>query len=208
MKLFTRYIGSQFRQPHGIVGRICCLIMNLMNRAMYRQVLKNIHLSSTSSLLEIGFGNGYLLSKLSKRCVGTLYGIDLSPDMLALASQRNRKIIASGRMHLQIADSCYLPFANELFHSVVSINTFYFCVDVAQVLSEVYRTLQPGGVFYNVVYTKTWLQQLTYTQSGFHFYEADDYLRYGYAAGFKCVTIKPIIAGKSFMVLFEKSFKN
>ena len=58
MKLFTRYIGSQFRQPHGIVGRICCLIMNLMNRAMYRQVLKNIHLSSTSSLLEIGFGNG------------------------------------------------------------------------------------------------------------------------------------------------------
>ena len=30
MSKFTEYIGSQFGNPHGFVGRICCVIMNVI----------------------------------------------------------------------------------------------------------------------------------------------------------------------------------
>ena len=204
MKYLTHYIRSQFRNPHGIVGKLCCLIMNVMNRSMYRQVLKDVSILPCSTLLEIGFGNGYLLSELHKRSLGTIYGIDLSADMLMLASRHNDKALATGAMHLQLADSCSLPFDTAFFDAIISINTIYFWNDIVQGLSEVYRTLHPSGTFYNVVYSKKWLQRLSYTKSVFNFYEIDDYIRYGMEVGFKDVQIKTIIADKSFMVLFIK----
>lgn len=34
---FSEYIGSQFGNPRGIIGKCCCLIMNMINRAMYKR---------------------------------------------------------------------------------------------------------------------------------------------------------------------------
>ena len=31
MSKFTDYIGSQFGNPRGIIGKICCIIMNIIN---------------------------------------------------------------------------------------------------------------------------------------------------------------------------------
>lgn len=39
MSKFTEYIGGQFGNPHGFVGKICCLIMNTINRAMYKKTV-------------------------------------------------------------------------------------------------------------------------------------------------------------------------
>lgn len=44
MSKFTEYIGEQFGNPHGFVGKVCCVIMNVINKAMYRK---------TISLLEV-----------------------------------------------------------------------------------------------------------------------------------------------------------
>ena len=42
MGKFTEYIGSQFANPRGVIGKCCCLIMNSINKAMYKNIVKNI----------------------------------------------------------------------------------------------------------------------------------------------------------------------
>jgi len=54
MSKFTEYIGSQFGNPRGFVGKVCCLIMNIINKAMYKNTVSVIELSSDGNLLDIG----------------------------------------------------------------------------------------------------------------------------------------------------------
>jgi hypothetical protein len=38
MKNLTEYIGSQFGNPRGIIGKICCICMNIINKKLYIKV--------------------------------------------------------------------------------------------------------------------------------------------------------------------------
>ena len=58
MSKFTEYIGSQFGNPRGFVGKVCCVIMNVINKAMYKNTVSLIDIPSGSNLLDIGYGNG------------------------------------------------------------------------------------------------------------------------------------------------------
>ena len=49
MSKFAEYIGSQFGNPHGFVGRICCVIMNVINKSMYK---KTVDLIDTSDIFK------------------------------------------------------------------------------------------------------------------------------------------------------------
>lgn len=42
MSKFAEYIGSQFGDPHGLVGKICCIIMNVINKPMYKNTVDMI----------------------------------------------------------------------------------------------------------------------------------------------------------------------
>ena len=93
MKLIFKYIARQFANPAGYGGRISTFFMNCLNQKLYRTVDKNIDIQETYTVLEIGFGNGYLISRLSKKRPQKMYGIDISQDMLNIATRKNRKQI-------------------------------------------------------------------------------------------------------------------
>ena len=204
MSRFSQYIGSQFGNPRGIVGKCCCLIMNTINKAMYQNVISNISLNEQSKVLDIGYGNGYLVEKLYKCYQASIYGIDLSEDMKKSAETRNQVGVAIGKIHLSVGDCCQLGYEDDFFDAVTSINTIYFWEDTIKGLEEVFRTLKSGGIFYNVVYTKEWLQKLSYTQKGFKFLEQEDFIKLGKQVGFIEVSIQDIVKGKSFMVVYKK----
>ncbi len=67
MSKFAEYIGSQFGNPHGFVGRICCVIMNVINKSMYKKTVDLIDAKSDDKVMDIGYGNGYLLKYLYKK---------------------------------------------------------------------------------------------------------------------------------------------
>lgn len=204
MGKFSEYIGSQFGNPRGFAGKCCCIIMNRMNRAMYRRVVSLVQPGGEMEILDIGYGNGYLIQQLYRAGRPDICGIDISEDMKQDAGQRNQKGVAEGRIHLETGDCCDLPFQNESFDVATSINTIYFWNDTLQGLREIYRTLKPEGIFYNVVYTKEWLQRLSYTKTGFRFYEQQDFIGQGKQAGFSGVEIADIAKGKSFVVIYKK----
>jgi ubiquinone/menaquinone biosynthesis C-methylase UbiE len=74
-------------------------------------------------------------------------GIDHSPDMLALASERNAGALAAGRLELVQGDVHELPWADGEFTCAVCLNAFFFIERPAAFLPEVRRVLAPGGRF-------------------------------------------------------------
>lgn len=201
---FKEYIGSQFGNPHGFVGKICCLIMNKINQAMYKRTVSILEIKPNDRVLDIGYGNGYLLQLIYKRAKANLYGIDISEDMKMQATKRNRDAASDGRLFLEIGDCCEMQFDDNYFAAVTSINTVYFWSDTVKGLSKIRRTLNEGASFYNVVYTKEWLDQLSYTEKGFKKFEPQELIEAGKAAGFEDIEVKEIVKGKSFVVIYTK----
>lgn len=205
MRNFTEYIGSQFGNPHGFVGKICCIIMNVINKAMYRNAVALMQIEDNDKVLDIGYGNGYLLHLIYKKYKVDMYGIDISEDMRVQATNRNRQAASNGQLHLQLGDCCSLPYEDNMFSNITSVNTVYFWKDTMKGLSEIKRVLKPGKSFYNVVYTKEWLDTLSYTKKGFKKFEAKQLVELGIQAGFDKVDVKDIIKGKSFVVIYTKA---
>ena len=197
-------IGRQFGNPSGFMGRICCKIMNLINNKMYKSVAVEVTADESSAILDIGYGNGYLLKKLYKKFGCSLCGIEVSQDAEKLAKKRNKKGLEEGKIKLLQTDCCDMPFEEGVFDSATTVNTVYFWGDTLKGLSEVRRVLKDGGKFYNAVYAKKWLQKLPYTKEGFKFFDREDYIRLGKEAGFKEVEIKEINKDKNFLVVFTK----
>lgn len=153
MSKFSEYIGSQFGNPHGFVGKCCCFIMNIINSPMYKAVVnvfenktkadnvsfieKKAEIMSSKQnktneaakeqiVLDIGYGNGYLLNRIYKKSKIKLFGIDISEDMKMAAEQLNQKGLKNGDLFLGVGDVCNLPFSDNTFDFVSSINTVYF----------------------------------------------------------------------------------
>lgn len=96
MSKLTEYIGSQFGNPRGFAGRICCIIMNVFNQAMYKRTVALINTSSDDKVMDIGYGNGYLLKYLYKKTKSELYGIDISTDMMKQSTKKNKEAAKHG----------------------------------------------------------------------------------------------------------------
>lgn len=204
MSKFSEYIGSQFGNPRGIVGRICCFIMNRINQAMYDGALSLLELEEDDNILDIGYGNGYLLHRIYKHNKVNLYGIDISEDMRYQAEDRNMTAKKDGRLFLSIGDCCDLPYNADFFNAVTSVNTIYFWGDTVRGLSEIRRTLKEGCSFCNIVYTKEFLDRLSYTQKGFKKFDPEQLIESGRQAGFENISVHDIVKGKSFAIIYRK----
>lgn len=109
MSKFSEYIGMQFGNPHGFVGKCCCFIMNIINSPMYKAVVKGFEnkmkideaaKEQELNVLDIGYGNGYLLNRIYKKNRTKLFGIDISEDMKMAAEQRNQKALKNEDLFL------------------------------------------------------------------------------------------------------------
>ena len=70
--LYPCRVVSQFRRPTGFGGRCATRVMNIMNRAQYNRVLKQLPLQGR--ILDNGFGNGNMLNRVLKHGCRRVYG--------------------------------------------------------------------------------------------------------------------------------------
>lgn len=198
----TEYIGSQFGNPRGIVGKICCILMNIINKKMYIKVSDTVLKNSSEDILDIGFGNGFLEKRLSMQHGVKISGIDVSEDMITSAAKRNKTAVEQGRVTLSLGDCCNLEFQDGMFDAVISVNTIYFWSDTVKGLSEIKRVLKDNGIFVSAVYSQEWLKKMSYTKKGFKFFSKKDYISDGKKAGFSDVIIEEIANGKSYLIKY------
>jgi ubiquinone/menaquinone biosynthesis C-methylase UbiE len=202
--MIYKYIGRQFKNPTGLGGKITTFIMNCQNQKQYQAVIENISIQTTDTVLDMGFGNGYLIRRLAKLNPEKIYGIDISQDMLKLVGRKNREKIELGKIQLLLADVHNIPLENSLIDKAFTVNTVYFWQDVHQVFSEIHRVLKPNGIFLNVLYVKNWLEKLPVTRYGYSKYTAGQIKKITAESGLKIENILEVQPGKSICVIARK----
>ena len=96
---------------------------------------------SREAVLDVGCGTGALLEKMRRNYPGAeLAGVDLSPDMLAVAGGRLGRSVA-----LEQGQAESLPYPEARFDIVVSTSVFHFIRDPHLALAEMRRVLKPDG---------------------------------------------------------------
>lgn len=95
------------------------------------------------ALLDIGTGTGRMLRLLGADAKHAL-GIDISPDMLALARSQIR---AKGLAHcvLRHGDMYHLPYPDETFNTITFDTVLIEATKPLQAITEAKRLLLPGG---------------------------------------------------------------
>ena len=96
---------------------------------------------ATGDTLEVAIGTGLNLPHYPADV--RLMGIDLSPEMLALAEARGKEL--GRRLRLTEGDAQDLPFADGSFDTVVCTYALCSVPDDAAAIAEMHRVLKPGG---------------------------------------------------------------
>ena len=136
---FIKFIGNNFGNPGGIAGKISVKIMNVMNQKQYKAILDNINLEHNDILLDIGFGNGYLMNKLFEKNIQiNIYGIEISNYMVNNVSKKYKKYVENGYLKLLLENIANTSFENGTFNKIYTINTIYFWNDLEKCFSEMY----------------------------------------------------------------------
>jgi ubiquinone/menaquinone biosynthesis C-methylase UbiE len=176
-----------------------------MNQKHYSTVINNINLEPDNIVLDIGFGNGYLIKKLFKKGIPVkIYGIEISNDMVKKVSQKNKKHIKNGSLILSLENISKTSFGNNTFDKICTINTIYFWEDYAKCFSEIKRVLKPDGIFMNNFYSKDFLENIIYTKYGFNKYTLEEIIKMTEENGLKINKIIEIKKNHAYCIISNK----
>ena len=130
------FIAAQSRCPSGWLGWLIGSLMARETAAANDAVLAVLDLVETDRVLDVGFGHGRTVEQAAAAATrGRVAGIDLSEEMLRLASRRCRRLVAEGRVELRRGDAAALPYPAQAFDKVLSVHTLYFWPDAPAVVS-------------------------------------------------------------------------
>ena len=112
---------------------------------LIEELLQWAEVETADNILDVGCGIGgsslYLASKFRAEATG----ITLSPVQAARANERAQYAGLKGRCQFQVADAQAMPFADDSFDLVWSLESGEHMPDKTKFLQECYRVLKPGG---------------------------------------------------------------
>jgi tocopherol O-methyltransferase len=97
------------------------------------------------SILDVGCGIGGSSLYLAKKFGARVTGITLSPVQANRAKERARAAGLQDRTDFQVANALSMPFDDNSFDFVWSLESGEHMPDKAKFLQECYRVLKPGG---------------------------------------------------------------
>jgi ubiquinone/menaquinone biosynthesis C-methylase UbiE len=100
------------------------------------------HFTEKDSVLDVGCGTGLLTGLLEGR-VAQIVGVDLSTEMLRIASRNTKSKDTNGNLIRADADS--LPFRTNVFCKIVSVTLLQNMPDPKATIRELTRVLNNGG---------------------------------------------------------------
>ncbi|MGO9310448.1 MAG: arsenite methyltransferase [Spirochaetia bacterium] len=98
------------------------------------------------TVLDLGSGGGFdcFLAAKSVGALGTVIGVDMTPEMLAL-SRRNAGKGASANVEFRLGEIEHLPVADACVDVIISNCVINLSTDKPQVFREAFRVLKSGG---------------------------------------------------------------
>ena len=111
-----------------------------------REYLDWLSLSRADQVLDFGCGPAGPLTYLVTHSAVTATGVDINAAALSSAQKRVATMGLSDRIALyDVSDKVALPFENESFSHVISVDVVMHLPDREESLEELWRVLKPGG---------------------------------------------------------------
>ena len=97
------------------------------------------------NIIDVGCGIGGSTLHLAQKFGCKATGITLSPVQASRAKERAAAAGLEGRVNFEVANALEIPFGDNTFDLVWSLESGEHMPDKAKFLSECYRVLKPGG---------------------------------------------------------------
>lgn len=158
-------------------GRAVCRLVWDMNKTESDRYLElalaGIPEDFYGKLLEVPVGTGVLTMPMYKALpAAEVACLDYSAEMMATA-QKRAKLFGIKNVRFLQGDVGALPFEDESFDIVLSLNGFHAFPDKEEAYRETFRVLKPGGIFCGCFYirdetprTDRWIRRF-YEPKGF-----------------------------------------
>jgi ubiquinone/menaquinone biosynthesis C-methylase UbiE len=142
----NKFVAVQLGHPTELFAGLAGSIWNKRNAELNERVMDLLEPQAGDRVLDIGFGGGYLLGRMLTIVVdGTLAGVDVSPAMARRAEKRFQKMPNGKRARFTCAAAEDLPFADESFTKVCSVNSIFYWQDAEKGVREMRRVLASEG---------------------------------------------------------------
>jgi len=113
------------------------------------QAIQLMEIPANGRVLDVGCGNGWATRLIAQQASeGRVVGIDISDAMVELARESST---AFHNVEFREASAEKLPFGEEEFTHVFSMESLYYYSDILRALKEIRRVLKSGGKFACVV---------------------------------------------------------
>ena len=155
---------------------ICRIVWNMdgeKNAAYLEKALSGIPEDFSGKLLEVPVGTGVLTMPVYQTLPrAAITCLDYSPDMMAAAQEKAKRLGIANVTFTQ-GDVGALPFADESFDIVLSLNGFHAFPDKEEAYRETFRVLKKGGTFCGCFYIRDecrrtdWFIRHLYQPKGF-----------------------------------------
>jgi len=167
---------------------ICRIVWNMdgeKNAAYLEKALSGIPEDFSGKLLEVPVGTGVLTMPVYQTLPrAAITCLDYSPDMMAAAQEKAKRLGIANVTFTQ-GDVGALPFADESFDIVLSLNGFHAFPDKEAAYRETFRVLKKGGTLCGCFYIRDecgrtdWFIRHLYQPKGFFTapYETQNSLR-------------------------------
>ena len=181
-----KHIAQQLRQPHGVFSREVGVMMNKGNRQMNLATIDELEINSNDCVLEIGMGNGFFVREILAKDETIHYiGCDYSKEMVAEAFNCNNDLVMKGQARFNLANVMKLPYCNNYFNRIFTVNTIYFWDQPETALSEIKRVLKNKGQLIISLRPKSIMDRLPLTKYGFTTFSKEDCVELITKNGFK-----------------------
>ena len=138
---FIREIQAKF-EVIPTIGAIFynAFIKKMLSTAELRIAQDIVQKIDKGFLIDVGSGTGFLSIEIAKRAPRlNIYGIDLSPKMVEIASGNARGF---NNVRFKLANAVELPFENDSVDFIVSTGSFHHWKQPLKVFNECYRVLK------------------------------------------------------------------
>lgn len=168
-----KILAQNLANPQGEKGIEIGEMMNATNIGMTLESIRTLLIEDNQHILEIGHGNaGHLKSLLSLAQDLKYTGVDISETMHNEAKKLNTEF--QTKADFVLYEGKKLPFGDQTFDKIFTVNTVYFWENPVEFLNEIYRVLKDNGTFVLTFGQRDFMEKLPFTAYDFTLYNNDE----------------------------------
>jgi FkbM family methyltransferase len=186
------YMGREIAQVMGVAGAEWLDRPERAEAETPHQVIEHMQLKPTDVVADVGAGTGYFTIRLSRVVPqGTVYAVDIQPEMLAIIAQRKRQLKANNVITVQGTETDpRLPV--QAVDVALLVDAYHEFAYPREMMQNIVKSLKPGGRVIQIEYRGedasvpiTSLHKMTVAQArkemeavGLRWQETQDFLPY------------------------------